>query len=506
MKRIALMLGVLAGSVTSIFAQQQPADVQVIMAKDTAKYGISPVALMQTHAAYVKLIWQEPEEKQDKIRDAYTAFMNPQHGAIMMALKATKAFLSYEVKSFYRADGTAEYVIVDLMPQMLSMFRPDGSIEQIGSDRPTPENEKVAQTVLALLKKAYANPMKINFGKPFYAGMAGFSNMSVPSIAQGHFRTSRTIRTGDSTISTLEAARLTNRSDTVKYVFFNQLNLKTVPEELYRFPNLEELDLSKNELTELPLRLTADLPNLKRLSLLENEVDDSHMFFAKNTHLEALNVQYNKLTHVPKSISKNRHLGSLWLGHNSINSLDVKPLKRLKRLYDLNLYEVGLTSIPKKIWKLKHLTILDLYHNELSTLPRQMGKMKRLEQLAVANNNLTELPKELAKLPRLAILFAHHNKLTQLPGEMAHLTNLRLLDIGTNQFSELPPVILSLPDLEDLDLSKNNIQTLPPALAQMKKLKKLYMRSNPITKDDAKVGPYAKVIDQLEANKTEVFY
>ena len=506
MIRIALLVAVSLASITSIFAQQQPADVQVIMAADTATYGISPVALMQTHAAYDKLIWKESEEKQDKIRDAYTAFMNPQHGAIMAALDAKKVSFSYSVNAFYRADGTAEYVIVDLQPQEMFMFKTDGTVEKIGSGRPTPDNKAAAQTILALVKKAYANPMKISFGKPFYTETAGFSMMPVPSTAKVSLRSRRTIRTGDSTISTLEAARLTNRPDTVKYVFFNQLNLKTVPDELYRFTNLEELDLSKNELTELPLRLTADLSNLKRLSLLENEVDNNHLFFAKTSQLEALNLQYNKLTRLPASVSKNRHLGSLWLGHNSLTSLTIRPLKKLKRLYELNLYEVGLTSVPRKIWKLKHLTILDLYHNELTTLPKQMGKMKALEQLAVANNNLTELPKELANLPRLTILFAHHNKLRQLPTEMANLTNLRLLDIGTNQFSELPPVILSLPGLEDLDLSKNNIQTLPTAIAQLTKLKKLYMRSNPITKDDAKVGPYAKVIDQLEANKTEVFY
>lgn len=505
MIRNVLFVGGLLGMATPGWAQQKPADVQVILAKDTATYGLSPALSEQTHASYDKLMWQQPNEQQDKIRSAHTAFISPQRQAIMTALRATKAVVSYEIKAFYRADGTAEYVIVDLQPQLLTTFNADGSIEQTGSDRPTPENEKAAQTILALVKKAYVNPLKISFGKPFYTQMAGMSNMSV-ATSGGNFRTPRTVRTGDSTISTLEAARLTTRPDTVRYVFFNQLNLKTVPDELYRFQNLEELDLSKNELTQLPLRLTADLPNLKRLSLLENQVGDDGIFFAKNTHLEALNMQYNKLTRVPGSVSNNRHLGSLWLGHNELNDLTIRPLKKLKRLYDLNLYEAGLTSIPRKIWKLKHLTILDLYHNELTALPKQMGKMKALEQLAVANNRLTELPKELAKLPRLTTLFAHHNKLTQLPTEMARLTNLRLLDIGTNQFSELPPVILSLPSLEDLDLSKNNIQTLPSALAQMTKLKKLYMRSNPITKDDAKVGPYAKVIDQLEANKTEVFY
>ena len=479
MIRNALLVGWLICIATLGRAQQKTADVQVILVADTAQFGVSPAQLTATHTLFDTQVQELPDQAQVAPRKAMKAYNVAQMGLLKKLSQIITTSVFYSYQAFYRADGTAEWVIVNP--------KEDASVQEIG-------------TLLTNLTQFYQNtPLMASLPKPFT--IYGAQMVGRPS-----FFSKRTVRTGDSTISTLEAARLTNRPDTVKYVFFNQLELKTIPDELYRFRNLEELDLSKNDLTQLPLRLTADLPNLKRLSLLENEVGDEGVFFAKNTHLEALNIQHNKLTRVPRSLSKNRNLASLWLGHNALNALAIRPLKKLKRLYDLNLYETGLTSLPKKMGKLKHLTILDLYHNELTILPKQMGKMKALEQLAVANNRLTELPKELAKLPRLTTLFAHHNKLSQLPTEMASLNNLRLLDIGSNQFSELPAVVLTLPALEDLDLSGNNIQTLPPTIAQLTKLKKLYMRSNPITKDDAKVGPYAKVIDQLEANKTEVFY
>ncbi|MBO0935639.1 leucine-rich repeat domain-containing protein [Fibrella sp. HMF5335] len=479
MIRNALLVGGLLSIATIGWAQQKTADVQVILKADTAQFGVSPAQLAKTHIPFGDQVQALSDQAQTTPRKAMKAFNTAQMDLIkkISLVLATNVFFHYE--AFYRADGTAEWVIVSP--------NEDASVQE------------VSKLLTELTQFYQGTPLMAQLPKPF--ALNGVYVVGRPSFVQ-----KRTVRTGDSTISTLEAARLTNRPDTVRYVFFNQLNLKAIPDELYRFQNLEELDLSKNELTQLPLRLTADLPNLKRLSLLENQIGDDGIFFAKNTHLEALNVQYNKLTRVPKSVSNNRHLTSLWLGHNNLNELAIRPLKKLKRLYDLNLYEAGLTSIPKKIRKLKHLTILDLYHNDLLTLPKQMGKMKALEQLAVANNRLTKLPKELAKLPRLTTLFVHHNKLRELPAEMASLTNLRLLDIGSNQFSELPAVVLALPELQDLDLSGNNIQTLPATLAQLTKLKKLYMRSNPVTKDDAKVGPYARVIDQLEANKTEVFY
>jgi Leucine-rich repeat (LRR) protein len=93
-----------------------------------------------------------------------------------------------------------------------------------------------------------------------------------------------------------------------------------------------------------------------------------------------------------------------------------------------------------------------------------------------------------------------------LPSEFAKLSKLRVLDLGYNWFSVAPAVVLSLPALEELDLNNNNLQELPSSLGTLKSLKKLYLRSNPLTHGDATAGPYAPIIRQLEANKTEVFY
>ena len=316
----------------------------------------------------------------------------------------------------------------------------------------------------------------------------------------------RTARRGPGIISTLEDAQKTTRPDTVKMLAFNQLDLKNVPDIVYQFPNLEELDLSKNALNELPTRLTANIPTLKRLSLLYNAIPDDSIFVTPNKHVQSLNLQGNKLTRVPPSIRHNRRLESLWLGNNNLTSLDTKTLRRLRRLTDLNLYNAGLTTLPKTIGRLKRVKVLDLYYNKITELPRWIGKMKQLEQLAVAYNELKELPVSLAKLRRLQKLYAHHNRISQLPDNFAKLKNLRVLDIGYNWFTVVPPVLASLPALEELDLNNNNLQEFPTVLSAMKKLKKVYLGSNPLFGKEAMDSPHAQHIRQLEANKTEVFY
>ena len=311
---------------------------------------------------------------------------------------------------------------------------------------------------------------------------------------------------GDSTISTLAAARATTRPDTVKCLHFNPLGLTNVPEEVYRIPNLEELDLSKNALTQLPVRLTAAIPSLRRLSVLYNVIGNDSVFIAKNTRITALTLQGNKLNRIPASVRHCKNLESLWMGNNNLTALNIKPLRGLKKLNDLNLYNAGLTVLPKQIRRLKHVTVLDLYYNQLTKLPRQLGRMKRLEQLAVSNNKLTAFPPQLARLKLLTTLFAHHNKLSQLPNSFAKLASLQALDIGYNQFSNVPDVLIGMGTLESVDLSNNNLQTLPTTLIGLKNLKKFYIRSNPLTETDAKSGPYAQLIRALETNKTEVFY
>ncbi|QKZ14111.1 leucine-rich repeat domain-containing protein [Spirosoma sp. KUDC1026] len=312
----------------------------------------------------------------------------------------------------------------------------------------------------------------------------------------------RRVKPAKGTISDLSTAAQTNRPDTVTRLVFSGLLLDTIPALLYRFTNVEEIDLGSNNLTRLPARLTT-LPRLKRLNLMTNLLTEDSIAFSRNKHLAAINLQRNRLTHAPTALRKNRRLTSLWLGNNDLLDVQVSTLRRLN---DLNLYNVGLTVFPKSLLRLKKLKQLDLYYNKLTTLPAQLGKLRRLEQLAVAHNDLSALPKTLPKLRRLQALYLHHNRIGQLPARLEQLNQLRVLDLGYNWLSVPPTALTALPALEDLDMSNNNLQELPASLAGMKQLKHLYLRSNPFIQRGAKTGPYAGVIQQLEANKTEVFY
>lgn len=109
--------------------------------------------------------------------------------------------------------------------------------------------------------------------------------------------------------------------------------LKEVPEEVFRFKNLNALDLSHNKLKALPDRLQ----ELK--------------------HMQEFRASRNKLTEVPKSFCRMVHLKRLDISRNA------------------------LTGLPKCIGAFKQLVSLDLWDNDLAEFPEEMGDMKSLRFL-----------------------------------------------------------------------------------------------------------------------------
>jgi Leucine-rich repeat (LRR) protein len=111
--------------------------------------------------------------------------------------------------------------------------------------------------------------------------------------------------------------------------------LKTFPQEIFQFPNLQWLDLGRNALTELP--------------------DSIHLL----RNLQYLNVSRNKLGALPRQIG------------------------RLSNLYYLNANNNELIGLPPQIGNLERLQVLDLWSNDLSDFPESMSRLKELRVLDI---------------------------------------------------------------------------------------------------------------------------
>jgi internalin A len=123
------------------------------------------------------------------------------------------------------------------------------------------------------------------------------------------------------------------------------------------------------------------------------------------------------LTELPESLAQLSQLKKLYLYNNQFTSLP-ESLARLSQLQALNLDDNKLTALPESVAQLSQLQALSLTRNKLTTLPESVIRLSRLRFLYLDRNLMTTLPEALRKLTRLERLFLHGNEALGLPVEV----------------------------------------------------------------------------------------
>lgn len=163
-------------------------------------------------------------------------------------------------------------------------------------------------------------------------------------------------------------------------------NLTTFPNAIFDLADsLEILDLSNNQLSELP----EDLPRLKKLRIL----------FCSN----------NRFIKLPEVLGQCPHLQMIGFKSNQIASVSSASLPTLTR------------------W-------LILTDNKIDSLPEDFGKLVRLQKLALAGNRLTSLPDSIVNCCKLELVRLSANQLVTFPDALLELPRLAWLAFSGNPF------------------------------------------------------------------------
>jgi internalin A len=145
---------------------------------------------------------------------------------------------------------------------------------------------------------------------------------------------------------------------------------------------------------------------------------------------------------------------------------------------ELDLSELGLTTVPNAITQLTNLHALDLNYNRLTSLPDAITQLTNLQTLNLSANELTALPNAITYLTNLQTLNLRRNQLTSLSEVIAYLSSLQVLNLSFNQLMTVPEVIAQLTNLQVLDLSNNQLMSLPDVIAQFTHLQTLFLSGN----------------------------
>jgi len=160
---------------------------------------------------------------------------------------------------------------------------------------------------------------------------------------------------------------------------------KSIPAELFVFPNLKELYLEAPALLDLP----SDLSGWSALTVLQLKAPHFRGSLAPVFRLPKLvNL---KTTETPL------HPLKLALGGSAA------PLRFL------TLKDAGLKELPLEFGELSSIEEMHLMGNELSELPPTFRELQRLKWLNLDNNKFTRFPQALTELPHLKHLSLDHN-------------------------------------------------------------------------------------------------
>jgi len=199
--------------------------------------------------------------------------------------------------------------------------------------------------------------------------------------------------------------------------------------------------ITLSQITRLNLGASIFSGKGKQLSSLPKGI------FEKLTNLQELDLSNNQLSSLPEEIGQLTQLEWLDLDHNQLSSLpsEIGKLVRLRRLYINN---NQLTSLPPEIGNLALLIDLQLTDNQLSSLTKEIWKLIKLEWFHLDNNQLTTLSPEIEKLTQLIRITLRNNQLSSLPPEIGNMTWLSGLDLSDNQFASRPKEIKNLTKTE----------------------------------------------------------
>lgn len=253
-------------------------------------------------------------------------------------------------------------------------------------------------------------------------------------------------------------------------------------------PTLRSLDLSANNIDNLPAAIFSGLGKLTHLRLNGNK-----MIYIADRALEGLlslstiDLSENRINSLPPELfNEARNVEQIYLQNNSLNVLAPGIFGELSQLLVLDLSRNELTSdwVNAHTFKrLKRLLYLDISYNRLDKLEVGLFQdVRQLETLKLQENRIEHIGRALNGLTKLHTLVLSNNHLHTIGiTTLAGLSALQVLSMDYNRIGTIDTNSLSnCTKLQDLHLNGNKLKRTPDALLDVPLLKTLDLGENQI--------------------------
>lgn len=258
--------------------------------------------------------------------------------------------------------------------------------------------------------------------------------------------------------------------------------LSVTPDCVKEMSDLEELDLSENELKALD-DILLSCANLTSLQLFKNEIAEIPDDVAKLQKLEDLNMFNNKIKKVSPSLNECVTLTSLNLGDN--NFMKFPPIEKLVNLTNLQLQWGKVIKIEGSWETLTSLETIMLNQCRINALPA-FPTDAPFTSIDVSKNLLTELPAAISTYTKLEELICGNNDgITNIPEDFfPEGSSIQKVDFAKCKIVSLPASVSNLKNLRALFIGDNKIETLPGSLDTLAEILAVNVKGNPLNLDD----------------------
>ncbi|QLG70596.1 hypothetical protein HG535_0A05370 [Zygotorulaspora mrakii] len=220
----------------------------------------------------------------------------------------------------------------------------------------------------------------------------------------------------------------------------SKAKLSSVPRELFvKLSCLEKLDLSENNLTQMPDEISL-LSKLVYLSVARNKLESLPAEFPHLKSLKSLDLHSNNIRDFMGGMEDIEltylNISSNMFGNSILSAPFSQNISSTSKLAKTLLFFLAADNqFDDQMWPLfncfTNLKILNLSYNNFQDISNL--KLDNLTELFFSGNNLSTLSGDIVlKWKYLKTLMLNGNNLLSLPAELSQLKHLTVFDVGSN--------------------------------------------------------------------------
>ena len=283
------------------------------------------------------------------------------------------------------------------------------------------------------------------------------------------------------------------KDNKIEVLSLTNCGLDRIPSSIKHCKHLQRLNLEGNRIKHIP-RWLSSLDSLEEINLNFNKLNLKRRDIRRLSKVEDVLMAGNGIKKLPDNIGV-LHCESLNLSKNQLSTLP-KSFAEMKQARYLIFYENKFEAIPEVLEGFNDLKHLDFYKNKITEIPDFIGDMDNQQQLFLSLNKIEEIPDTLRNLKRLKYFYIHHNELHFIPEWITEMDSIERFGVGFNHLLELPD-LSKMKALYEFDAEHNLLERFPWELVEKPEMETLILRDNDFILTDQELMRLEKTKKQI---------